>query len=247
MVTLLKNCLLTWPKGETFLYSLIPCCDRMYQPCITIFFSDDILLDRLVDSQTIRRALDIVYSAYLPKNSHPFVYLRYTPLWFQLREFNGYISSIFIDSKNIDVNVHPTKREVHFLHEEAIVDSIQRAIEECLLGCNSSRTYYTQSLLPLISKLNPANSTQVKGTANDNHERTKLDYKLVRTDTKEKKLDFFVVPPCNENPASKQHAQQKVKKPVQLSSVLSLQSEIKRGRHTGERNVAFCVTGYPQS
>lgn len=49
---------------------------------------------------------------------------------------------------NIDVNVHPTKHEVHFLHEESIVEAIQKSIEQLLLGCNSSRTYFTQALLP---------------------------------------------------------------------------------------------------
>ena len=38
--------------------------------------------------------------------------------------------------------------QVHFLHEDMIVESIQKAIEEKLLGCNASRTYFTQALLP---------------------------------------------------------------------------------------------------
>ena len=33
-------------------------------------------LDRLVDSVSIRKAIECVYAAYLPKNTHPFVYLR---------------------------------------------------------------------------------------------------------------------------------------------------------------------------
>ena len=32
--------------------------------------------DRLVDSASIRKAIECVYAAYLPKNMHPFVYLR---------------------------------------------------------------------------------------------------------------------------------------------------------------------------
>lgn len=34
------------------------------------------LLDRLVDSTSLRKAIDTVYSAYLPKNTHPFIYMR---------------------------------------------------------------------------------------------------------------------------------------------------------------------------
>ena len=86
---------------------------------------------RLVDSSAIRKAIDAVYSAYLPKGTHPFVYL-----------------SLEINPFNVDVNVHPTKHEVHFLHEDSIIEIIQKHFEEKLLGCNSSRTYYTQKLLP---------------------------------------------------------------------------------------------------
>ena len=38
--------------------------------------------------------------------------------------------------------------QVHFLHEDVVVESVQKAVEEGLLGCNVSRTYYTQALLP---------------------------------------------------------------------------------------------------
>lgn len=56
--------------------------------------------------------------------------------------------SIEIAAANVDVNVHPTKHEVHFLHEDLITEGIQKCVEDRLLGCNSSRTYYTQALLP---------------------------------------------------------------------------------------------------
>lgn len=36
-----------------------------------------VFLDRLVDSTSLRKALTLTYSAYLPKHSHPFIYLRY--------------------------------------------------------------------------------------------------------------------------------------------------------------------------
>lgn len=56
--------------------------------------------------------------------------------------------SLEIAPHNIDVNVHPTKHEVHFLHEDCIIESVQKHIESKLLGSNSSRTYFTQVMHP---------------------------------------------------------------------------------------------------
>jgi len=86
---------------------------------------------RLVESSTLRKALGAVYVNYLPKDKHPFLYL-----------------SLELNPLNLDVNVHPTKHEVKFLHEESIIESIQKCVETKLLGANESRQYYTQSLIP---------------------------------------------------------------------------------------------------
>lgn len=86
---------------------------------------------RLVDSSALRKVIQTVYEAYLPKGTQPFVYM-----------------SLEIAPANVDVNVHPTKHEVHFLHEDSIIEAIQKSVEEKLLGANESRTYFTQALLP---------------------------------------------------------------------------------------------------
>lgn len=75
----------------------------------------------------LKRAIDQVYATYLPKNAHPFIYL-----------------SMHLDPLNIDVNVHPTKHEVHFLNEELIIDSVATVMETKLLGCNNSRAFFIQ-------------------------------------------------------------------------------------------------------
>lgn len=170
--------------------------------------------NRLVCSLSLRRALEVVYASLLPKNSHPFVYM-----------------SVFIDPGNIDVNVHPTKHEVCFLHENLIVDSIQRAIEESLLNCNSSRTYYTQTLLPSA----PAQVIGIGSSEKCVSERV-YDYKLVRTDTKEKKLDAFAMPRSKSCVNVSKNINRK-RKQVNLSSILSLQASIVKSRHDGLYNL----------
>lgn len=210
--------------------------------CIFLLFINH----RLVDSSSLRKALDSVYQAYLPKNMHPFIYL-----------------SIEIAPQNIDVNVHPTKHEVHFLHEDAIISSIQAAIETKLLGANSSRTYYTQALLPgapvsLDSKEEDPSSSKSSSTG---AEKTYAHH-MVRTDSREQKLDAFVKPVQSssspdrttqpirsdsaqpmETSTSDQTMQmpscgvQQKKRPVKLTSILSLQEEVQESMHKNLREM----------
>lgn len=51
--------------------------------------------DRLVECNALRKAIELVYATILPKASKPFLYL-----------------SISMPPAHVDVNVHPTKREV---------------------------------------------------------------------------------------------------------------------------------------
>ncbi|CAI5728312.1 unnamed protein product [Peronospora destructor] len=52
--------------------------------------------------------------------------------------------------RNIDVNIHPTKEEIHFLHEEDIVDSISQAVEQQLKGSNESRSFSVRSITAML-------------------------------------------------------------------------------------------------
>ena len=100
--------------------------------------------NRLVDCTNLRKAIEVVYVNYLPKDKHPFVYM-----------------SLFITPSNIDVNVHPTKHEVHFLHEDLIIESIQKAVDAKLLGANESRHYYTQTLIPTFGSTSIAGESLI--------------------------------------------------------------------------------------
>uniref|UniRef100_A0A671LGE3 DNA mismatch repair protein MLH1 n=2 Tax=Sinocyclocheilus anshuiensis TaxID=1608454 RepID=A0A671LGE3_9TELE len=145
--------------------------------CILILFINH----RLVESSALKKAIETVYTAYLPKNTHPFLYL-----------------SLEIAPQNIDVNVHPTKHEVHFLHEDSIIESVQKHIESKLLGSNSSRTYFTQTLLPGLSASSSA--SKASSSSADSQERV-YAHQMVRTDSKVQKLDAFLQPSTSSSAA----------------------------------------------
>ncbi|XP_030350066.1 DNA mismatch repair protein Mlh1 isoform X8 [Strigops habroptila] len=141
-----------------------------------------LLADRLVESAALRKAIETVYAAYLPKGTHPFLYL-----------------SLEIVPQNVDVNVHPTKHEVHFLHEDSILERVQQHIESKLLGSNSSRMYFTQTLLP---GADCSSSEVVKPAANSSAAAKGASdkvyaHQMVRTDSREQKLDAFLQPANN--------------------------------------------------
>ncbi|KAG7230105.1 hypothetical protein INR49_009825, partial [Caranx melampygus] len=139
--------------------------------CILVLFINH----RLVESSALKKAIETVYAAYLPKNTHPFLYL-----------------SLEIASQNVDVNVHPTKHEVHFLHEDSVIESVQKHIESKLLGSNSSRTYFTQTLLPGLSA---SGGTEVKSSSSTADSSEKVyAHQMVRTDCRTQKLDAFLQP-----------------------------------------------------
>lgn len=118
----------------------------------------------------LKNAIDQVYGTFLPKGNHPFVYM-----------------NLLIESNNVDVNVHPTKHEVHFLYENEIIEQIRQAFETQLVGSNETRDLYTQSLLPGAS-----NPTQNDDNKNDKSKEAKVYAKdMVRSDSKEQKLEKF--------------------------------------------------------
>ncbi|RDA96111.1 hypothetical protein CP533_1739 [Ophiocordyceps camponoti-saundersi (nom. inval.)] len=127
---------------------------------------------RSVESTNVKRAVEQIYVKFLPKGGHPFVYL-----------------SLEIDPARVDVNVHPTKREVHFLNEDDIIQAVCARIDEELAAVDTSRTFTTQTLLPGASK--PFDDSQADATPRPTTvtgKRRRYSNELVRTDTSVRKI-----------------------------------------------------------
>ncbi|KAM0197595.1 hypothetical protein ACHAPA_002753 [Fusarium lateritium] len=129
---------------------------------------------RCVESTHIKKAVEQTYANFLPKSGHPFIYL-----------------SLEIEPARVDVNVHPTKREVHFLCEDEIIQSICEHIESKLAAIDTSRTFMTQTLLPGAKVVEPITQTEIDGTPNRRtpaSKKRRYSNDLVRTDTAERKI-----------------------------------------------------------
>jgi DNA mismatch repair protein MLH1 len=152
---------------------------------------------RSVESQSIKKAIEQTYATFLPKGGHPFVYL-----------------SLDIEPHRLDVNVHPTKREVHFLHEDEIIEEICNEARVALGNVDTSRTFMTQTLLPSariilsnnagrsaitpatparfipVNSITPGSNDGVRNTNFSTAKKTPRPYDndLVRTDSRERKI-----------------------------------------------------------
>lgn len=165
--------------------------------------------DRLVECGALKRAIEIVYAATLPKASKPFIYM-----------------SIVLPSGHVDVNVHPTKREVSLLNQEVIIEKIQYAVESKLTNSNEARTFQEQTVDPSPSSpiaasedspLDP--SASVSGSI-----LPKVPvHKIVRTDS--------------QDPAGRLHAYLQVKPPIHLegnNALASVRSSVRQRRNPKE-------------
>lgn len=136
---------------------------------------------RSVESTNIRKAIEQTYATFLPKGGHPFVYL-----------------NLEIDPQRVDVNVHPTKREVNFLNEDEIIEIICNNIRVKLASVDTSRTFMTQSLLPgaPVPLAAGSSDTRSSGVGGVESRTTPKPYEnnLVRTDAKLRKITTMLPP-----------------------------------------------------
>ncbi|WFD36442.1 DNA mismatch repair protein Mlh1 [Malassezia cuniculi] len=91
--------------------------------------------NRLVDVPSLKRSLESMYAQVLPKGRSPWIYMR-----------------LDIEPHRVDVNVHPTKKEVHFTDEDEIVELIT-SHAQCVLSQHAS--------VRVVSLASSPNHTQV--------------------------------------------------------------------------------------
>jgi DNA mismatch repair protein MLH1 len=127
--------------------------------------------NRLVSNDRLRRSLNSTIQHFLPKGHKPFVYLGLT-----------------VNPDHLDVNVHPTKREVRFLHEDEIIDEICVNIRETFINIDSSRSFPTRSLLSHVQKRSEEDAMPQPMP----QKKSRLDYKLVRTDSLQAKITNYI-------------------------------------------------------
>ncbi|XP_031271298.1 DNA mismatch repair protein MLH1 isoform X2 [Pistacia vera] len=163
--------------------------------------------DRLVECSALKRAIEIVYTATLPKASKPFIYM-----------------SIVLPSEHVDVNVHPTKREVSLLNQEIIVEKIQSAVELKLRQSNESVTYQEQTVASSpSSSLGTSKELQPKLLSPGSQSQKVPVHKMVRTDSSD--------------PAGRLHAYLQTKPHKHLaenSSLTAVRSSVRQRRNPNE-------------
>ncbi|KAF4524963.1 hypothetical protein B566_EDAN014480 [Ephemera danica] len=166
---------------------------------------------RLVECTALKKMIDNVYTNYLPNHTSPFVFL-----------------SLDIPPRMVDVNVHPTKETVQFLHEQAILERVRKVVDDLLMSCQSSRTFTAQAIMP-------TNITIISKTAPSETRKSEK----IRTDSSEQKLEkFFSVAKV---PASTSvttpNSPSLDRRVISLSSILEMKSEIESNCHTALKEV----------
>lgn len=122
--------------------------------------------NRLVACDPLKRAVASIFQVFLPKGNYPFVYV-----------------SMEIVPQNLDVNVHPTKREVRFLHEDEIIEDVTQHLHDVLSSRAASRSFKQSTL-----KRNP----EVPLDAVSVPKKTRQENKLVRVDVLQPKISAYV-------------------------------------------------------
>ncbi|KAK8249897.1 histidine kinase-like ATPase [Phyllosticta capitalensis] len=195
---------------------------------------------RAVESSAIKKAVEQTYSSFLPKGGHPFIYI-----------------SLEIDPHRVDVNVHPTKKEVNFLNEDEIIEMLCDEIRSSLGSVDTSRTFMTQTLLPGAKvPTAPVAVTPIKASGNPSSSRNSeeppsarrtpqtsqkpYENNLVRTDSRVRKITTMLPPGQHSEadstagaPRDELEYEESDKEPTicRLTSVKELRAEVREAMH----------------
>lgn len=188
--------------------------------------------DRLVEWSALKRAIEIVYATTLPKASKPFIYI-----------------SIVLPPENIDVNVHPTKREVSVLNQEAIIEQIQSVVESRLRSSDEGRTFHEQTTSQSsLSHITTSKEANLSPTPTGSRSQKVPVHKLVRTDSldpagrlhayTQTKLDGHIEKSASlDSVRSSVRQRRNPKASADLTSVQELLDEINSNCHPGMMDI----------
>jgi DNA mismatch repair protein MutL len=118
-----------------------------------LLFQSFFINDRSINSRSIGFALRDGYGTLIPKGRFPISVLK-----------------IYVDTKEVDVNVHPTKNQVRLSHEREICDMVTRSVGDALSGKNlipDIKIPARQSQQPLLYDDAVSNLPMVKETVTD--------------------------------------------------------------------------------
>lgn len=124
--------------------------------------------NRLVSCDPLKRGISSIFQVFLPKGNSPFVYL-----------------SMDIATQNLDVNVHPTKREVRFLYEDEIIELVCQHLHDVLSTRDTSRSFKQSTLK---RNTDTGNMDDVSSAV----KKYRQENKLVRVDALQPKISAFV-------------------------------------------------------
>jgi DNA mismatch repair protein MLH1 len=138
--------------------------------------------NRLVENKTLKKSIQTIYGQYLTSSQFPFVYISLTMI-----------------PKNLEVNVHPTKEIVHWLHEDDVCDEIAEFIKDKLVESSGSRVFSTTKEV-LSSPIIKTNKTFGKTTPTT---VPSSPSSLIRTNDQKGQMERFITPTTKESPPTK--------------------------------------------
>ena len=189
---------------------------------------------RLIESTNVKKAVEQTYQLFLPKGGKPFLYM-----------------DLEIDPGRVDVNVHPTKREVNFLNEDEIVAMICAEIREKLTQVDTTRTFKTQTLLPGVVPMTPSTprdvghvGTQASSvqdiTPSTSATRKPYENNLIRTDSKSRKITSMLPPALSTHGSLDESGSgltyittDREQIQIRLTSIKNLRAEVREAMHQG--------------